>query len=77
MPETANFKVLTELDVITQYPISRTSLWKAREDGRLSYCRAASDARLSTCLNIWKRFSKAANLSPNPSPNASIADNSS
>ena len=39
MSENANFKVLTELDVITQYPISRTTLWKAREEGRLSYCR--------------------------------------
>lgn len=39
MPETANFKVLTELEVITRYPISRTTLWKAREEGRLSYCR--------------------------------------
>jgi hypothetical protein len=39
MPENANFQVLTELEVITQYPISRTTLWKAREEGRLSYCR--------------------------------------
>jgi hypothetical protein len=39
MSENANFKVLTELEVITQYPISRTTLWKAREEGRLSFCR--------------------------------------
>ena len=39
MSENANFKVLTELEVIMKYPISRTTLWKAREEGRLSYCR--------------------------------------